>query len=296
MASASATAASSARAVPPPRATRCPSAPRRGALAGRSVGFRALRAAAAGATEPSDVARFSESPSRGGPLPEPRHPSHKLVPPPKGPGSAAAALQDARDVETLLAAASLLAELDMALDAFRALGSLAPFTDERIVFNASLIGARVAFGVETPSESVSSSYAPPKHAASVGSWACSRLFFKSGSKSDPAADSTEKELRERIVKAFREASRSTPFRVLPNLLRSEWSDFDETDDDRDETIEANVAGGWTSAADILANARTTTETPLTKDTKKNLRQSSRRERLLLSDLTVKSAVWRTAGR
>jgi hypothetical protein len=135
---------------------------------------------------------------------------------------------------------------------------------------------------------------PPKHAASVGSWACSRLFFKSGSGSDPAADSlslslsqTEKELRERIVKAFREASRSTPFRVLPNLLRSEWSDFDETDDDRNETIEANVAGGWTSAADILANA-ISTETPLTKDTKKNLRQSSRRERLLLSDLTVKS--------
>lgn len=375
MASASATAASSARAVPPPRATRCPSAPRRGALAGRSVGFRA-RAAAAGATEPSDVARFSESPSRGGPLPETRHPS-RAVPPPKGPGSAAAALQDARDVETLLAAASLLvlpseesahwhkqkvhrakrrgaasralvrlakwlapesnlgphgareacvtdarfkrlveaaacayvterneetveetvetrddggfdffsdAELDMALDAFRALGSLAPFTDERIVFNASLIGARVAFGVETPSESVSSSYAPPKHAASVGSWACSRLFFKSGSSSDPAADSTEKELRERIVAAFREASRSTPFRVLPNLLRSEWSDFDETDDDRNETIEANVAGGWTSAADILANASTSP----TKDKKKNLRQSSRRERLLLSDLTVKS--------
>jgi hypothetical protein len=172
----------------------------------------------------------------------------------------------------------------MALDAFRALGSLAPFTDERIVHNASLIGARVAFGVESPYESVSSSYAPPKHAASVGSWACSRLFFKSGSKSDPAADSlsltqTEKESRERIVKAFREASRSTPFRVLPNLLRSEWSDFDETDDDRDETIEANVAGGWTSAADILANAKKT-ETTETKEKKKNV--------LLLSDLTVKS--------
>ena len=384
MASASATAASSARAVPPPRATRCPSAPRRGALAGRSVGFRALRAAAAGATEPSDVARFSETP-RGGPLPETRHPS-RAVPPPKGPGSAAAALQDARDVESLLAAASLLvlpseesahwhkqkvhrakrrgaasralvrlakwlapesnlgphgareacvtdarfkrlveaaacaytqetneetveetvethddggfdflsdAELEMALDAFRALGSLAPFTDERIVHNASLIGARVAFGVESPYESVSSSYLPPKHAASVGSWACSRLFFKSGSGSDPAADSlsltqTEKELRERIVAAFREASRSTPFRVLPNLLTNEWSDFDDDDDDRNETIEANVAGGWTSAADILANARVHPETPLTKDTKKNLRQSSRRERLLLSDLTVKS--------
>jgi alkylated DNA repair dioxygenase AlkB len=176
------------------------------------------------------------------------------------------------------------AELDTALDAFRALGSLAPFTDERIVHNASLIGARVAFGVESPYESVSSSYAPPKHAASVGSWACSRLSFKSGSSSDPAADSlsrsqTEKELRERIVKAFREASRSTPFRVLPNLLRSEWSDFDETDDDRDETIEANVAGGWTSAADILANAKKT-ETTETKEKKKNV--------LLLSDLTVKS--------
>ena len=352
--------------------------------------FRA-RAAAADATEPSDVARFSESPSRGGPLPAIRRPS-RAVPPPKGPGSAAAALQDARDVESLLAAASLLvlpseesahwhkqkvhrakrrgaacralvrlakwlapesnlgphgareacvadarfarlveaaacayvdetektvvganddghlqdteesqetsflsdAELETALDAFRALGSLAPFPDERMNTNASLIGARVAFGVETPIETKTkpfrerNEYAPPKHAASVGSWACARLFFEagSGSGSDPSADSfslsrSEKESRESLVLAFREASRSTPFRVLPNLIHSSDDDDDDDDKNKNTNIEASVAGGWTSAADILAAARTT-------ETSETKRLDDERRAVLLQHLTVAS--------
>ena len=239
---AAASAAFAARAAAAPRATRHTPTPRRGALAGRSSGSRARVAAAAGANQPSDARLVSSARPTpdGGPHSASR--DARPVPPAKGPGSAAAALQDASRVEDLLAAATLLvlpaeesahwhaqslhrakrrgaasralvrlarwlapesnlsdggaretcvadarfarlveaaacayqedededdddddatdaddpdegqkrpvdtrtdAELELALDAFRALGSLAPISDPEVLANAALIGERV---------------------------------------------------------------------------------------------------------------------------------------------------------
>ena len=336
MAAASATAASTPRAAPAPRATRRTPTPRHGALAGLTSS-RAIRAAAAGASQ--DVA-VDGTPARASRASRDARP----VPPAKGPGSAAAALQEASHVEELLAAASLLvlpaeesahwhaqslhrakrrgaasralvrlarwlapesnlgaggareacvsdarfarlveaaacaypedgdetpsgprrdAELELATDAFRALGSLAPMptTNAKLANDAASIGARVA-GLD---RNVTDFERIPPHRASVGAWACARLGL------DP---------RSATAKAFRAANRATPFRVLPNLIgghrdaasdEEEGSSFRDDSNDREDRgntphqtqrssitamdhLDASVAGGWTSAADILAAA------------------------------------------
>ena len=347
---AAASAAFAARAAAAPRATRRTPTPRRGALAGRSSGSRARAAAAAGANQPSDARLVSSArPTPGG---GPRSASRdaRPVPPAKGPGSAAAALQDASRVEELLAAATLLvlpaeesahwhaqslhrakrrgaasralvrlarwlapesnlrdggaretcvadarfarlveaaacayqededdddddddtdaddpdegqkrfknvdthtdAELELALDAFRALGSLAPISDPEVLANAALIGERVVGVANAPREdgpknqktkkpSKPSLLVPP-HRASVGAWACARLGL------DPASA---------VAKAFRERNRETPFRVLPNIVSDGgYGDDGDADDDLFDRVDATQTGGWTSAADILAGS------------------------------------------
>ena len=345
---AAASAAFAARAAAAPRATRRTPTPRRGALAGRSSGSRARVAAAAGANQPSDARLVSSArPTPGG---GPRSSSRdaRPVPPAKGPGSAAAALQDASRVEDLLAAATLLvlpaeesahwhaqslhrakrrgaasralvrlarwlapesnlsdggaretcvadarfarlveaaacayqededddddddddvdaddpgrpgqkrpvdthtdAELELALDAFRALGSLAPITDPEVLANAALIGERVV-GVanaredgpknqKTSLKKKPSSRRVPPHRASVGAWACARLGL------DPAST---------VATAFRERNRTNPFRVLPNIVSGGDGDDGDAGDQLDH-LDATQTGGWTSAADILAAA------------------------------------------
>ena len=332
MATASATAASSARAAAAPRATRRTPTPRRGALAGLLSIARATRTAAA----PSD-ARFTasaESPACAGGGPRPTSPDARPVPPAKGPGSAAAALQAASTVEDLLAGASLLvlpaeesahwhaqrlhrakrrgaasralvrlarwlapesnlgaggareacvsdarfarlveaaacaypedaideddaerararldADLELATDAFRALGSLAPMPNRALRLHAATIGARVA-GIDdgTSNPRDARAFDVPPHRASVGSWACARLGL------DPTSAA---------ARAFSEAGRATPFRVLPNLLDDttlEASRDDANDASVDarvsatDHLDASVAGGWTSAAELLAAA------------------------------------------
>ena len=342
---AAASAAFAARAAAAPRATRRTPTPRRGALAGRSSGSRARVAAAAGANQPSDARLVSSArPTPGG---GPRSSSRdaRPVPPAKGPGSAAAALQDASRVEDLLAAATLLvlpaeesahwhaqslhrakrrgaasralvrlarwlapesnlsdggaretcvadarfarlveaaacayqededdddddddvdaddpgrpgqkrpvdthtdAELELALDAFRALGSLAPIPDPEVLANAALIGERVV-GVanaredgpknqKTSLKKKPSSRRVPPHRASVGAWACARLGL------DPAST---------VATAFRERNRTNPFRVLPNIVSGGDGDDGDAGDHLDH-LDATQTGGWTSAADILA--------------------------------------------
>ena len=335
MAAASATAASTPRAAPAPRATRRTPTPRHGALAGLTSS-RAIRAAAAGASQ--DVA-VDGTPARASRASRDARP----VPPAKGPGSAAAALQEASHVEELLAAASLLvlpaeesahwhaqslhrakrrgaasralvrlarwlapesnlsdggaretcvadarfarlveaaacayqededddddddatdaddpdegqkrpvdtrtdAELELALDAFRALGSLAPISDPEVLANAALIGERVVGvanaredGPKNQKTKKPSSPGVPPHRASVGAWACARLGL------DPAST---------VATAFRERNRETPFRVLPNIVSGGDGDDGDAGDDLDR-VDATQTGGWTSAADILAAA------------------------------------------
>jgi len=340
---AAASAAFAARAAAAPRATRRTPTPRRGALAGRSSGSRARAAAAAGANQPSDARLVSSA--RPTPDGGPRSASRdaRPVPPAKGPGSAAAALQDASRVEDLLAAATLLvlpaeesahwhaqslhrakrrgaasralvrlakwlapesnlsdggaretcvadarfarlveaaacayqededddddddatdaddpdegqkrpvdtrtdAELELALDAFRALGSLAPISDPEVLANAALIGERVVGvanaredGPKNQKTKKPSSPGVPPHRASVGAWACARLGL------DPAST---------VAKAFRERNRETPFLVLPNIVSGGDGDDGDAGDDLDR-VDATQTGGWTSAADILAAA------------------------------------------
>ena len=336
---AAASAAFAARAAAAPRATRHTPTPRRGALAGRSSGSRARVAAAAGANQPSDARLVSSARPTpdGGPHSASR--DARPVPPAKGPGSAAAALQDASRVEDLLAAATLLvlpaeesahwhaqslhrakrrgaasralvrlarwlapesnlsdggaretcvadarfarlveaaacayqedededdddddatdaddpdegqkrpvdtrtdAELELALDAFRALGSLAPISDPEVLANAALIGERVVGvanaredGPKNQKTKKPSSPGVPPHRASVGAWACARLGL------DPASS---------VVMAFRERNRTNPFRVLPNIV----SGGDGDAGDHLDHLDATQTGGWTSAADILA--------------------------------------------
>ena len=344
---AAASAAFAARAAAPARATRRTPTPRRGALAGRSSGSRARAAAAAGANQPSDARLVSSARPTPGGGPRSAFRDARPVPPAKGPGSAAAALQDASRVEDLLAAATLLvlpaeesahwhaqslhrakrrgaasralvrlarwlapesnlsdggaretcvadarfarlveaaacayqededddddddatdaddpdegqkrfknvdthtdAELELALDAFRALGSLAPISDPEVLANAALIGERVV-GVANAREDgpknqktkkPSSPRVPvPPHRASVGAWACARLGL------DPASA---------VAKAFRERNRETPFRVLPNIVSGGgYGDDGDAGDDLMIGVDATQTGGWTSAADILA--------------------------------------------
>ena len=341
---AAASAAFAARAAAAPRATRRTPTPRRGALAGRSSGSRARAAAAAGANQPSDARLVSSARPTpdGGPHSASR--DARPVPPAKGPGSAAAALQDASRVEDLLAAATLLvlpaeesahwhaqslhrakrrgaasralvrlarwlapesnlsdggaretcvadarfarlveaaacayqedededdddddatdaddpdegqkrpvdtrtdAELELALDAFRALGSLAPISDPEVLANAALIGERVVGvanaredGPKNQKTKKPSSPGVPPHRASVGAWACARLGL------DPAST---------VATAFRERNRETPFRVLPNIVSGGDGDDGDAGDDLDR-VDATQTGGWTSAADILAAA------------------------------------------
>ena len=138
------------------------------------------------------------------------------------------------------------AELELALDAFRALGSLAPIPDPEVLANAALIGERVV-GVanaredgprnqKTSLKKKPSSRRVPPHRASVGAWACARLGL------DPASS---------VVMAFRERNRTNPFRVLPNIVSGGDGDDGDAGDHLDH-LDATQTGGWTSAADILA--------------------------------------------
>jgi len=361
---AAASAAFAARAAAAPRATRHTPTPRRGALAGRSSGTRARAAAAAGANQPSDARLVSSARPTpdGGPHSASR--DARPVPPAKGPGSAAAALQDASRVEDLLAAATLLvlpaeesahwhaqslhrakrrgaasralvrlarwlapesnlsdggaretcvadarfarlveaaacayqedededdddddatdaddpdegqkrpvdtrtdAELELALDAFRALGSLAPISDPEVLANAALIGERVVGvanaredGPKNQKTKKPSSPGVPPHRASVGAWACARLGL------DPAST---------VATAFRERNRETPFRVLPNIVSGGDGDDGDAGDDLDR-VDATQTGGWTSAADILAAAGSDRSSGTSLSSKKSKKSSS----------------------
>jgi hypothetical protein len=137
------------------------------------------------------------------------------------------------------------AELELALDAFRALGSLAPISDPEVLANAALIGERVVGvanaregGPKNQKTKKPSSPGVPPHRASVGAWACARLGL------DPAST---------VATAFRERNRETPFRVLPNIVSGGDGDDGDAGDDLDR-VDATQTGGWTSAADILAAA------------------------------------------
>jgi alkylated DNA repair dioxygenase AlkB len=136
------------------------------------------------------------------------------------------------------------AELELALDAFRALGSLAPISDPEVLANAALIGERVVGvanaredGPKNQKTKKPSSPGVPPHRASVGAWACARLGL------DPAST---------VATAFRERNRETPFRVLPNIVSGGDGDDGDAGDDLDR-VDATQTGGWTSAADILAS-------------------------------------------
>ena len=125
-------------------------------------------------------------------------------------------------------------ELEVAFDAYRALGSLAPCSED-------LRDAVLAIALRVSEESPL-----PPHRASVCVWASTRLLID---KTHPAA------------KKFA-AANETPFRVLPDLFsKFGGGDNSETNyggnpgnDSYDSYLDTSSTGTWESAGDILRDA------------------------------------------